>query len=105
MNDVDRLLEGLRFACSPSPYRLIPGAGADPDRWICRCPLHPASAPTMTITEIPDGAADIWCRIGCSPKLIRFVLLGDPDLDRRARAIAHALIWARNYRAERRAAA
>jgi hypothetical protein len=100
---LDRVLEGLRKACGPDPYRLIPGRGDEPDRWAARCPLHPDAGYTLLVTGLPGDEADLWCSIGCPPGVLRSVLVPDPEAEKLAAARAKVLLWAQSY-GERRAA-
>ena len=95
---VDSLLRGLRWACQPDPYRLVPGSDGEPDHWVARCPVHPAaSAYTLLITELPDGRADVWCSVGCDRASIVWLLVPDPEREARAEAYSRVLLWAQSY--------
>jgi hypothetical protein len=87
---LDRLLAGLRRH-SRDAYRLVPGEGHEPDRWLARCPLHPDVGFTLTVSE--EG--DLQCEVGCPDWAIRFALLDDPERERAAAAVARAIVWAR----------
>jgi hypothetical protein len=107
--DVDRLLRGLRDLAGEYQlervYELIPGGTVEPDRWKALCPVHPsAERYTLLITELPGNRADVCCSVGCSAASIRYILLGDPERERRAEAYAQVLLWAQSYARERRAA-
>lgn len=81
--------------------RLIPG---QPDRWLTPCPIHPDAGPSLVAIDRGAEAPALWCRVGCDPGLIRWALLGDPDLERAAEAVSRALLWERGYTQRRKAA-
>jgi hypothetical protein len=98
---LDRRLQGLRRHCGPDPYRLIPGD--DSDRWAARCPLHPGvtgawSAYTLVVADREhEQEPELWCRVGCPPWVIRYVLLPDPEREHEAAERARVLVWAQNW--------
>jgi hypothetical protein len=96
---LDRLLAGLRRHSSDA-YRLIPGQGHEPDRWLARCPFHSDVGFTLTVSE--EG--DLRCGVGCPEWAVRFALLDDPERERAAAAVARAIVWAQSYGERRRAA-
>jgi hypothetical protein len=101
---VDRLLAGLRAHASDA-YRLVPGEANQPDRWIACCPLHVDVGFTLVVTDRGDDRKPaVWCRVGCPEKVIRRVLVPDPEAERAAAATARAIVWAQTYGKRRRAA-
>jgi hypothetical protein len=104
---VDQLLTGLRQLAREYEldrvYELIPGKGGEPDRWRACCPFHPAAGFTVVITELPSGEADVWCRVGCAPGVVRSVLVPDPERQRQAEAYAQVLLWAQSFKGRRAA--
>jgi hypothetical protein len=96
---LDRLLEGLRWNARDS-YRLIPSKGDAPDRWAARCPLHSSVGFTLLITDRGDDREpDIWCRVGCPPNVIRYVLVPDSERYQEATRRAETLTWAQRWAA------
>jgi len=100
--DVDRVLEGLRCTTSDA-YRLIPGEGEEPDRWRARCPLHADSGWSLLVAERGVGDAELWCRVGCPPSILRQILLPDPEHERWVEAMASVLLWAQSVKRRRAA--
>jgi hypothetical protein len=94
---LDLHLQGLR-AHSRDAYRLIPGKGDQPDRWICRCPLHPDVGLTLVLVDQgADHDPALWC-VGCPPAVVRYVLIPDPEREREAERRAAVLLWAQSAR-------
>jgi len=77
----------------------MPGDGTVPDQWAAKCPLHPDAGFTLLVTERPGRDPDLWCRVGCPPNVIRYVLIPDPERDHEARRRADVLGWAQNWKA------
>jgi hypothetical protein len=108
---LDRLLEGLRWGCSPGAYGLIPGETCTPDRWAAKCPLHPDVGYTLLVTGCLCDPGDprcscepaVWCQVGCPEWAIKYTLLPDPEREREAERRSAVLLWAQSYR-KRRAA-
>ena len=95
---LDLHLQGLR-AHSDDAYRLLPGKGDAPDRWVAKCPMHPDVGFTLILTDQGDDQdPELWCRLGCPEGVIRYALIDNPEREQRARAAAQVLVWAQSYR-------
>ena len=98
---VDRALQQLRALCREfeldTPYKLVPGQGDSADVWLCRCVMHPSSAPSLVLVDRGDREPDFYCRHGCPKQAIREVLFPDPEREATAEARAAVLVWSQRY--------